>query len=170
MAKAWILVGMMGVGKSAVGRSLAKIAGREFQDTDLILQSLLGKSIAQIFETYGEPAFRDHEHGVLKRLVPEPIVLSTGGGIVLRPDNWHELRRLGTTVYLEAKPETLIARLSASKKKRPLLFGDAWEERLRAMLAARAPLYQLADIAVSVDGKEVDAVASELLQLLREAS
>lgn len=169
MSNAWVLVGMMGVGKSAVGRALAALSDREFRDTDILLQNLLGKSVAQIFEVYGEAAFRDHEHAALRRLEPGPYVLSTGGGIVMREDNWDEMRRLGTTIYLQAEPETLVRRLSESKKKRPLLLGDEWEQRLMDLLASRQPLYAKADFHISVDGQEIDEVAAAVHRRLESA-
>src|SRR5690349_9779443 len=108
MERCWILLGMMGAGKSAVGRALAELSGREFVDTDLLLQQRLGRPISQLFAVYGEDAFRDHETSILRSLEPLPVVLATGGGIVVREENWSELRRLGTTIYLRATPETII--------------------------------------------------------------
>src|SRR5689334_6309954 len=148
MERCWILVGMMGVGKSAVGRELAVRTGREFLDTDQMLQNRLGRPVTQLFQVYGESAFRDHETSLLKTLEPRDAILSTGGGIVIRDANWEELRRLGTTLYLKATPDDLIARLTTSKKRRPLLEVEDWEQRLRNLLAAREDRYQLADVVV----------------------
>jgi len=146
---------MMGAGKSSVGRALSELGGREFWDTDLMLQNRLGRPISQIFQVYGEDAFRDHETSILRSLEPGDAVISTGGGIVLRDANWEEMRRLGTTIYLEASPETLIARLESSKKKRPLLQVEEWPERLRELLGKREPLYKQADVTVLLDGLDV---------------
>src|SRR5580658_4293007 len=126
MNRCWILVGMMGAGKSSIGRLLAESTGRSFVDTDLILQQRLGRPISQIFQIYGEEAFRDHETSVLKGLEPSMSVISTGGGIVLRDENWAEFNRLGQTIFLDASIETLIGRLAVSKKKRPLLQVEDW--------------------------------------------
>lgn len=164
MERCWILVGMMGAGKSSVGRALAELSGRNFQDTDLLLQNRLGRSIGQLFARYGEDAFRDHETSLLRSLEPSACVLATGGGIVCRDENWRELRRLGTTVYLRAEPETLLERLEQSKKKRPLLETEDWAERLRMLLAGRAAFYCQADIAVDVDGRTVQEVAESVLK------
>jgi shikimate kinase len=164
MERCWILVGMMGAGKSSVGRALAELSGRSFQDTDLLLQNRLGRSIGQMFSRYGEEAFRDHETSLLRTLEPGGTVLATGGGIVCREDNWSELRRLGTTVYLHASPDTLVLRLGQSKKKRPLLETEQWEERVRTLLESRGPFYLRADMAVDVDGKSVDEVARAVLE------
>src|SRR5437588_3585265 len=102
---------MMGAGKSAIGRSLAKLSGRTHVDTDLLLQNRLGRPIPQLFQIYGESAFRDHESSILRSLEPAESVISTGGGIVMRPSNWDELRRLGVTVFVEVEVEELIDRL-----------------------------------------------------------
>lgn len=166
MDRCWILVGMMGAGKSSVGRTLAEISGREFADTDILLQVRLGRPIPQIFQVYGEDAFRDHETSILKSLEPTPIVLATGGGIVIREANWSEMRRLGTIVYLKASPETLINRLEVSKKKRPLLQTDEWQSRLMNLMSKREDLYNQADITVEMDGHDIQSAAKKIMDLL----
>jgi len=158
----------MGAGKSSVGRALAELSGREFMDTDLLLQHRFGRPVYQIFDLYGEDAFRQHETSVLKGLQPCPIVLATGGGIVTREANWPELRRLGMTIYLKASTDTIIARLTASKKKRPLLMADAWPEKVKELLAKRQPLYENADVIVEVDSDDVANVAKRVLCAIQE--
>jgi len=160
---------MMGAGKSAVGRSLAVASGRGFLDTDQMLQHKLGRSVSSLFNVYGEAAFRDHETCILRDLQPSFDVLSTGGGIVVRDENWPELRRLGTSVYLDTSAEMLIERLTQSKKKRPLLQVENWEDKLRALLDSRVPLYRQADLIVPVTAESVDEVAGTVLQALQEA-
>lgn len=159
---------MMGAGKSAVGRALAELSGRQFVDTDLMLQHRLGRPIPQLFQIYGEHAFRDHENAILRGLEPGEIVLSTGGGIVVRDENWTELRRLGTTIYLQAKPEALIGRLEASKKRRPLLEVDDWQERVRELLTAREQCYLKADLVVELQDEEIVDSANRVLGMLGE--
>lgn len=156
----------MGAGKSSVGRALAELSGRNFVDTDLLLQTRLGRPIPQIFQIYGEEAFRDHETSILRSLAPSSIVLATGGGIVLREANWTELRRLGTTIYLQASPETLINRLEVSKKKRPLLQVEEWPTRVTDLLQKRVDLYQQADITVTMDGHDVQSAAKEIFDAI----
>jgi shikimate kinase len=168
MDRCWILVGMMGAGKSSVGRALAELGQREFIDTDLMLQNRLGRPIPQIFQIYGEDAFRDHETSILRSLQPGPSVLSTGGGIVIRDANWTELHRLGVTIYLEASPETLIGRLEISKKKRPLLQVEEWQESFRSLLTKREDLYRKADITVSLDGLDVQGAAHKVMETLQQ--
>lgn len=160
---------MMGAGKSAVGRALAATSGREFLDTDLMIQHKLGRSIGQLFTIYGEAAFRDHETCILRELEPSFSVLSTGGGIVVRDDNWAELQRLGTTVYLDTPIEVLIARLEASKKKRPLLQIEDWPSRLRALLEERSERYEKADVHVRVETEDIEAVSQQVLAALEAA-
>lgn len=158
---------MMGAGKSSVGRALAELSGREFMDTDLILQHRFGRPVHQIFRLYGEEAFRSHETSVLKSLKPSPVVLATGGGIVTRPENWSELQRLGVTLYLKASYETLLARLEASKKKRPLLMAEEWPERVRSILDERSQLYERAEITLPIDGCEISAIAAMAMEAIR---
>jgi len=155
---------MMGVGKSAVGRELAARTGREFLDTDQMLQNRLGRPIAQLFQVYGEVAFRDHENSLLRSLEPGPSILSTGGGIVIRPENWGELRRLGIVLYLKAGAEEIIQRLTMSKKRRPLLEVEDWRERLRLLLEEREPFYRQADLVVELGGEGIDEAAERVFR------
>jgi shikimate kinase len=168
MERTWILVGMMGVGKSSLGRALAEAAQRQFDDTDAMLQRRFGRTVTDIFRVYGEETFRDHETSLLRSLEPGPFVLATGGGIVLRDENWSQLRRLGYTLYLRAKPETLIERLDRSVKKRPLLAGDDWQDRVRSILESRQERYALADDILDVDGMEAGEAASTALAVFQE--
>lgn len=162
MARMWILVGMMGAGKSSAARALGALAGRNVLDTDQLLQNRFGRSVAQIFGIYGEATFRQHETSILRGLEPAAQVLSTGGGIVLREENWDEMRRLGCIAYLEGSAATLAQRLRASKRRRPLLEVERWEERLEALLAERRPLYERADFRCAIDGRPLDAIVEEL--------
>lgn len=149
-----------------MGRYLATQTGRPFIDTDLLIQHRFGRPISQIFQLYGEDAFRDHETSVLKTLDREPSVISTGGGIVLRPENWDEMRRLGTIVYLKAPLQVLLDRLEASKKKRPLLQSEDWAARVEALLEARRPLYEQADLVVEVSDSDIESGGRRLSDLL----
>ncbi len=162
----WILVGMMGAGKSTLGRELAKISGRDFKDTDTLLQNRFGRPVAQIFEVYGEETFRGHETSVLKGLEPTNTVLATGGGIVVREENWVELRRLGMTIFLDVPLEDLIRRLTISKKRRPLLEVEGWQTRLRDLYEYRLPMYKMADMSFSVDFDDSTALAKRLHEKL----
>ena len=158
---------MMGAGKSSIGRALAELSGRTFVDTDLLLQNRLGRPVSQIFQIYGEGAFRDHETSVLRSLEPGESVISTGGGIILRSENWDEFTRLGVTVFLDARFEILIERLTASKKKRPLLQVDDWEKRTETLLDSRIHLYRQADISVRVDDVELTEAAGRVMDAIQ---
>jgi len=158
----------MGAGKSSIGRALAELTERTFVDTDLVLQQRLGRPISQIFQIYGEQAFRDHETSVIRSLEPSSSVLSTGGGIILREENWSEFRRLGLTIFLDASIETLIQRLTVSKKKRPLLQVEDWEARTQAILESRLELYRKADLTVHVDDVDLSNGAERVLAAIRQ--
>lgn len=168
--RSWILIGMMGSGKSTVGRLLAETSDREFLDTDQIIQYKFGRPINQIFNIYGEEAFRDYETSVLKGMQPSKNVIATGGGLILRPSNWDELKRLGIVIYLHSSPENLIQRLEHSRKRRPLLEADNWQDRLRTILESRLSLYHQAEIQVTVDGMDKSEVVASITQQIENYS
>jgi shikimate kinase len=164
MERDWILVGMMGSGKSTVGKLLAERSGRLFQDTDQLVVHRLGRPVHQLFSIYGQDAFRDHETSVLKGLEPSGKILATGGGIVVRDANWLELRRLGLTAFLDLAVEVLIERLEKSAKRRPLLEFDDWQDRLRKLLDDRRSQYEKADIIVKLETEDLEGAADRLFQ------
>jgi len=137
------LVGMPGSGKSTVGRQLARRLGVPFIDLDHRLEQVLGTSIRAYFDTHGEAAFRDQEAQLLADVAgqPGPMVLSTGGGIVLRPENREALRTCGHVLYLRATPEEIYKRVRHDQA-RPLLQVANPMERLRELYAQRDPLYR----------------------------
>lgn len=137
------LVGLPGSGKSTVGRQLGRRLQLPFFDSDAVIEERIGCSIRDYFAREGEDAFRDVEQAVLADLgaSPDPMVLATGGGIVLREANRLCLRRSGTVVYLRSTPEELARRLRHDTQ-RPLLQGVDPLTRLRDLYAARDPLYR----------------------------
>lgn len=163
--RTYILVGMMGAGKSAIGRSVAELSGRPYHDTDSIVQNRLGRSITQFFQIYGEEAFREHEAAALRSLEPEAMVLATGGGVVLRDDNWQQMNRLGPVLYLRVPDEVLIHRLQISRKKRPLLETEDWQATLRSILKAREPHYLKADAVLDLESEGVEEVAERAYEI-----
>ncbi|MBL8065362.1 MAG: shikimate kinase [Chthonomonadaceae bacterium] len=163
-----ILIGMMGSGKSTVGMELARLLDVDFFDTDKLLEQRLGRPIRQWFQIYGEQAFREHETLMLKSLDAESGVLATGGGIILRDENWSELKRLGTTVFLDVDPEVLKRRLTQSKRKRPLLEVDNWEEKFDSILNSRRDVYNRADQTIEVGDEALVDVAQKIKNLLHE--
>lgn len=164
-----VLVGMMGVGKSTVGRILARRLRRPFVDTDALLEQRAGRSVREIITTDGECTFRDLEAAVLADALTaaEPAVVAAAGGVVLREDNRRLLReRAGKVVWLSAPLEVLLARVRAGRH-RPLLDDDpaATLERLER---ERDPLYrEVADIVVLSDGRPAETIAEHILAVLR---
>ncbi|MBA4064295.1 MAG: shikimate kinase [Isosphaera sp.] len=164
-----ILVGTRGTGKTTVGRLLADRLGWHFADNDDRVEAAAGMSIADIFRTEGEPAFRDREAAALRELCTrDRLVLATGGGAVLRPDNRLLLRAAGFVAWLTASPETVWERVSrdpATAARRPNLTAAGGLAEARAVLAAREPLYrELAHHAADADGPSPDAVADAILK------
>jgi shikimate kinase len=136
------LVGLPGAGKSTLGRQLARRLGKRFVDADIELEQRMGVSITTIFEIEGESGFRDREEMVLAELtLMANIVLSTGGGAVLRPGNRERLRDNGTVVYLHAEPSTLYGRIRHNRN-RPLLRTADQLARLAELYATRDALYR----------------------------
>ncbi|HET6655521.1 MAG TPA: shikimate kinase [Gammaproteobacteria bacterium] len=158
-----ILIGPMGVGKTAVGRELAKLLEVDFADTDAEIETRTGVDIGFIFEKEGEAGFRHREIAMLEELLArDNLVLSTGGGVVLERTNRERLAAAGTVVYLHATLATQLKRTCHSRK-RPLLQGGDPRETLIQLNAERAPLYEaLADLAVATDEQTPREVAREL--------
>lgn len=163
-----VLVGMMGSGKSTVGRALAGLLDYPFQDTDMMLEHRLGRQIPQLFKLYGEVAFRAHETSVLESLEPTKRVLATGGGIVLKEENWVEFHRLGRVVFLDVPVELLAKRLEISNRKRPLLQTENWEKKLEELYDFRRPLYEKADLVIKVDERPIEEIATKIFEALHK--
>jgi shikimate kinase len=163
----WILIGMMGAGKSTVGTRLAEYSNREFLDTDTLIVNRLGRSIDKIFEFYGEQSFRDHETSIIRSLIPGNYVLSTGGGAVVREENWSALSTLGKTIYLKVPPTQLKERLLASRRRRPLLETEDWEGTFDSLYAVRTPLYERAQLVIEVDVNSPEEAAQVILMELQ---
>jgi len=158
------LVGMMGSGKSSVGRPLAAALGYRFIDADSVIEQHAGCSIPELFEHHGETGFRDLESAVLNRIACwHSLVVATGGGVVSRPANWGQMRQ-GLVVWLDAPEEMLLERLRADPGQRPLLSSADPAARLRQLLAERLPLYGQADLRVLQDGRPPAAVAQQVLE------
>jgi len=159
-----VLIGMMGAGKSSVGRCLQRRIGLARFDTDEIVASKFGLSIPEIFSRYGENRFRQVEAEALAELAPaESVIIVTGGGIVLREENVDLIKRLGTVVWLAAEEETLFERASR-RGNRPLLQTESPRETLSEMLRVRAPLYaKAADFRVDTTTLTHEEVADVIL-------
>lgn len=157
------LVGLMGVGKSTIGRRLAKRLQVPFRDTDDEIVKRLGVSIPDIFEMSGEAFFRDQEHKTIMELVEAgPCVLATGGGAFVQPKVQALLKAQTLTVWLDAPVSVLVERVALRPGKRPLLKGQDISATLEKLLEQRLPAYQQADLHIeSGRGKHhkvVDAI------------
>lgn len=162
-----ILCGMMGVGKSSVGMKIAELTGRKWVDTDLVIESRHGR-ISDIFEYYGEAHFRGLESELVEELAKQDgLVISTGGGLVLRHENNELLKQNGKIFYLKASFESIYARVRADET-RPLLGDlDKTAERLEELLSDRLPIYEhVADYTVETDEKTVEETAAEIIALI----
>lgn len=158
-----VLVGMMGSGKSAVGRELSCHLGRPLVDTDTEIEKIAGMTIADIFRTSGEREFRRLESLIVRKVASGcRQVISTGGGAILDPDNRQALGEKGILVWLKASPEEICRRLAATTD-RPLLSGEDRLTRVARLLSERQALYSLADLHIDTDGLKPEAVAAVIL-------
>lgn len=166
LSRTIVLLGMMGVGKSSVGRKLAARVGASFFDSDAEIESAAGMTIAEFFELYGEEEFRRGEKRVIARLLEGvPHVLSIGGGAFMDEDTRTLIRQNAISVWLKADPRIILER-ATRRDTRPLLQGGDPEKRLNELLAARAPAYATADIAVESDDRPVDETVDRVLKAL----
>ena len=165
------LVGLMGSGKTTVGRRLATQLGREFIDTDQTLEQRTGVTVSHIFEVEGEAGFREREARLLEEVSREENrVVSTGGGIVLDPENRKRMLDSGITVYLNASLAVLWNRLRDCKT-RPLLKTDDPKATIRQLIVARDPLYrENADLVVEVSSDSASKTANHIAQWVKNNS
>jgi shikimate kinase len=166
-ARHLVLVGLMGAGKTTVGRRCADRLGRRFVDTDEIVEAERGTSVAEIFATEGEEAFRALERDAVAAATAsaDPLVIACGGGAVMDAASRELLRASGTVVWLRADPATLSARVDRQPGTRPLLVGAPAAATLAELAAARADAYAAAAHAVvETDGRTQDEVADAVLE------
>ena len=161
------LVGLMGAGKTTVGRVLARRLAKEFRDTDQEIEERTGVRVSVIFDIEGETGFRRREAEALERLSAlDNLVLATGGGAVLDERNREHLKSRGCVVYLHARPVELAKRLGRDRS-RPLLQGAEPRTRLEELYALRDPLYrEVADIVVDTGRQSAHSLADQLLERL----
>jgi shikimate kinase len=167
--KSIVLIGMMGVGKSCVGRCLQRRTKLALVDTDDMVASKFGISIPEIFSKHGEQGFREAESQALRELPPaKQTIIVTGGGIVLRETNLDFLKRLGAIVWLDGNEETLFERASRART-RPLLEDENPRETFTQLLQMRLPLYaKVAHVRVDTSVLTDEEVAVAILSKLRK--
>lgn len=162
-----VMVGMMGVGKSSIGRRLAARLGVPFFDADTEIEKAADMSIADIFARHGEAYFRSGEARVIARLLESgPQVLASGGGAVMNPDTRAAIKARGVSVWLKAEIDVLLRRVAKRKSERPMLQTDDPSETLRQLLIAREPVYAQADLTVQSREGPHDAIVTEIMQAL----
>lgn len=159
-----ILAGFMGTGKTTVGKLLAARLGRTFTDMDDCIVRRAGRSIPEIFAADGEPAFRALERQVVIELSAQSgLVVATGGGVVLNPDNIRDFSACGLLVCLTASPDVILARLRGDTG-RPLLNTGDKGEKIRSLLASRQHLYEAIPLRINTDALAADAIARRILE------
>ncbi len=164
-----VLCGMMGVGKTSVGIRISQLTGRRWYDTDIMITDRHGR-ISDIFEYYGEAHFRSLETEIARELSEQDgLVISTGGGMVLKPENNELLKRNGKIFFMRASFEELLLRVRADETRPLLKDTGKTAERLGELLAARTPVYEsVADAIVDTDGRTVDEIAQEIVSRMEE--
>jgi shikimate kinase len=162
------LIGMMGAGKSTVGKLLAQQLGYNFIDTDPLIEQCAGKSIPEIFADDGEDVFRDLEQQILSQVSAYTrLVVATGGGIVMRSLNWSHLHD-GIVVWIDVPVEVLHDRLKTASEQRPLLHTADPLQTLHDIYAQRRDRYAQADISIMVNADETsEAVSDRLLNMIQ---
>jgi shikimate kinase len=162
-----VLIGMMGVGKSSIGRRLSARLAIRFVDADTEIEKAAGMSISDIFARHGEADFRSGEARVIARLLESgPQVLATGGGAFMNEGTRAAIKAKGVSIWLSAEYEVLLQRISKRKNERPMLQTDNPEETLRHLLKVREPIYALADLTVQSREGPHDVIVAEIVSML----
>lgn len=156
-----VLIGFMGTGKTSVGKRLAKHLNWDFLDTDLAIEEISGASVSEIFRKHGETRFRSEETVLMKRLRErKKMVIATGGGAPLNPENWEALSETGIIISLFAPIDTILERIG-NKNDRPLL-REGRDEAQKLWLS-RQPIYNQADLVIDTTELDIDEVVNEIL-------
>ena len=161
-----VLVGMMGAGKSTIGRRMAARLHLPFTDADTEIETAAGMSIPDIFETHGEPYFRDGEARVIARILDNgPIVLATGGGAFMREETRNRIRERAVSIWLKADPDVIMRRVRR-RADRPLLQTADPEATVNRLIGEREPLYRNADLTIASRDVPHDRIVEECLEAL----
>ena len=161
------LIGLMGSGKTTLGKILSKKLDKDFYDSDQVIEEKLGVNVPMIFEYEGEAGFREREKDILKDLVSKQnIVLATGGGIILSESNRDLLAKNGIVIYLKSNQKDLILRMK-NDKTRPLLKNGNVELIIKKLCQEREPLYEeIADFKVVTKNKRINEVVNEIVRII----
>ena len=165
-----VMVGLMGCGKSSIGRRLANTLAVPFADADDEIEKAARMTIPEIFAQHGEAYFRSGERRVIERLLSNgPQVLATGGGAYMNPDTRAAIRETGFSIWLRAELPVLLRRVM-KRDNRPLLKADDPEAVMRGLMEARYPIYAEADITIESRDVPHEVIVSEIVQALAEVA
>ena len=168
-ARSIVLVGMMGAGKSSIGRRLASRLNIPFVDADTEIERAAGMSVADIFARHGEADFRSGEARVIARLLKGgPQVQATGGGAVMNADTRAAIKAKGVSIWLTAEVDVLMRRIHKRRHERPMLQTADPAARLRELLAEREPAYALSDLTVQSREVPHEAIVTEIVSALSD--
>ncbi|MBC2883915.1 shikimate kinase [Ochrobactrum sp. CM-21-5] len=167
-AKVVVLVGLMGAGKSTVGRKVAGLLGLPFRDADTEIEAVSRMTIPELFEAYGEVEFRDLERRVIMRLLDDgPMLLATGGGAYMNAETRAAIARSGVSIWLNAELDILMERVSR-RQNRPLLKNSDPRAIMQRLINERYPVYALADLQLMTREEKKEIIADELVEVLAE--
>jgi shikimate kinase len=162
-----VLTGFMGSGKTVAARELARILGMKVIDVDTEIEKSANMTINEIFKQYGEPRFREVESEIIKQVSEKKnVIISTGGGAVLKQENMDAMREHGVIVCLNAAPETILKRTKRTTD-RPLLLVENPLERIKELLELRKPFYAKADIMIDTENKTPLQIAEEIIERMK---
>jgi len=165
-----VLTGFMGTGKTAVGKELSRLLRERLIDVDSEIEKSEGMSINEIFERFGEQRFREIETAMIRNVSENKgVIISTGGGAVLRQENMDMLRRNGIVFCLTASPETILLRTGDSSD-RPLLKAEDPFKKINELLRFRQPYYEKADIIIDTEDKDPLQIAEEIMEKATRAT
>lgn len=169
MGKNLVLIGFMGTGKSSVGVRLAQRLKRKFVDMDRAIEIVCDMSVADIFKRCGEKRFRSEETLMAAKLGKEQdLIIATGGGAVLAPENVAALKENGLLICLDAKPTDILARVSRKRGTRPLLKKNISVTEIESLLEEREAFYAQADVRVNTSGKDMEKTIREIVQIMQD--